>query len=324
MPPTLRHAPITSTQFKQARDKLVARVDVIDPHSDGELMLSGGVDSATVLFAMLEAGRRPRCLTFYLEGVESRDLRVSRSMCQEFGLEHVAVMVPRLPATIREDSRKIIELVDWSRLSSLKKTVVQCVHPFLYLYPAMVGPRPIFGLGGDNFHLPERTWRVLLHEKGDEAIRLVRRSWSADPNYSDWHIQDLGRRVYGKTPVDLYDFTWLGAWFQQFDDVHLNKPCQKWSAVGMFNDYWNRGRWFREQSSFQVNSGLREAHDTIMEPQDKSVVSVYNRMAHQSGAVKLLGTCLPTRDVDGNIIDATGVILGAPTELDYQEVAACL
>ena len=60
----VRAVKVSESDYCYAREMFQWRIETLDPDRKAELMLSGGVDSATVLFTMLESGRRPHCLTF--------------------------------------------------------------------------------------------------------------------------------------------------------------------------------------------------------------------------------------------------------------------
>lgn len=314
---------INELQIQQARRRLLRRVEETDLKGEAALLLSGGVDSATTLFAMLEAGRRPRCYTFHLAGQNSTDLLVAQRMCAHFALEHTAIAVPTSLEILAQDVRRVLSLVDWRRVSRLKKTIVQCVHPFLYLYPAIKEKLLLCGLGGDSFFLTDRKSQVTLHREGEEAVRWQRQSWFHDPEYSDYHIADIGARCYGKTLIDFYDFSWLAAWFQQFTHAELHRPKVKSAAVRWFLDYWRQGNWYREPSAFQINSGLREVHDSLLrQPGERAraVIAIYYRLAREMRLA--FGTEKYARSESGQMLKPDQVAaIGAPTTQDWQEVS---
>lgn len=313
---------IPRAAFLHAREWFVRRAAELDPERQADVLLSGGVDSTTVLFAMLESGRRPRCVTFHVEGIESEDLRAARAITHTFSLEHLVVPVPVDLDTLIRDVGIVIGLIDWSTTDKIRKTVVQCCHPFLYVYPKLA-PLALCGLAADDFYLTNRSDAIAIHRDGETAASAWRRSRSPDPDAADFHIIDIGRRHYGKTVIDFYDWRWFAAWIQQFPISQTHHPRQKWASVGIFEDYWRRGNFYRENSPFQVNSGLRTAHDALLDsPANwvgaKQVLGIYRAMAERQGLLGRLGTNLPRRDSKDRLIDDLGRVYGAPTEEDVR------
>lgn len=303
------HSVISAADVLEARRQLVARVARLDPSGEANLMLSGGVDSATILFALLEAGRTPHCLTFQVGDRTSNDVRVASSMCQRFGLRHTIVRIA--PDLLRDDVAQVLCMVDWTKVERVKKTIVQCVHPFLYLCRAMTSDMAFTGIQGDSFFLTDRKSNVARHAHGEEYVWGWRRSYAADPVYSDYHIGDVAQRVYGKTLVDVYDWPWWAWWIQHYSTALTNTPKTKWAAVRIFEDYWRKGAWFREPDRFQIGSGLRELHDTLLRgTRHRAVIAVYNEMARGLGVD--IGTNIPPYTDRGLILAPDGSAYGEP------------
>lgn len=275
---------ISAEQGQIARRVLVKRAAQLDPDGQAELFLSGGVDSATILFALLEAGRRPRCLTFQLGDTVSVDAAVAASMCAAFGLEHTVVRLPRDTEQLLADVRWVLGHVDW-RQTTVKKTIVQCCHPALYLYPAMHGAYGLWGLSGDDIMRTNRQLALDDYHQGWQKFSRLRRSSTDDPRFTDYHVIDIGRRVFGKRIEDFYNFPAWWAWVQQFPTPEVNHPKQKYAALIAFPDYWRRGNWYRTNSPYQINSGIRQYHDLLLDrPEfaDCTVVQqVYRRLAQE-------------------------------------------
>ncbi len=153
------------------RGHLIKRIEQLDPAGMASLALSGGIDSTTVLFAMLASGRKPRCYTFYCAGHESSDLQSSRRLAKDFGLELIEIPVPIDHETIIADVRKILSL---QAAPKVKKTIVQCLHPWLYICPAMVerGDKHILiGFAADNYYCITRRDSKLLRLHGEAEFK---------------------------------------------------------------------------------------------------------------------------------------------------------
>jgi asparagine synthetase B (glutamine-hydrolysing) len=258
--------------FRQLCEK---RIEQIDPDRKAELALSGGTDSLTVLFSMLSTGRKPRCITFYVRGRLSSDLQASRNVCKAFGLELVEVELPTDPDQIISDIRSILP-----HCHKIKATIIQCMHPWLYMYPRIKSDLILNGLGGDDLYCTQRKVQVALHQKGEEAILSWRHVYSADLDFSSGNIHRYAAH-FNKRNVDFYHCKEIEQWFLQFKAVSLNRPYEKYPSVAAFQDYYSRGKFRRLHSSYQINSGLKEAHERILQTRHnqrkaKAMIAIYN------------------------------------------------
>jgi hypothetical protein len=280
---------ITPSDLAVAKQVLLRRARLlVEQHGVPDLMLSGGVDSATILFALLDQGIKPRCITFQLGDYVSPDVAVASAICAHFGVEHEIVRVPRDPDLLIDDVTWTLRAVRWEVAPRIKKTIVQCVHPMRHAYP-VAGRFVLFGLTGDQFFRTSAQEIRNDHRYGWAAMSHNRQSDCHQPEYSDFHIMDVGRRLFTRTVEDFYDFDAWGAWIQQFPTPVTNRPIQKYPVVAAFEEYWRQGRWYRPNSPYQINSGLREYHDTLLtHPRfadlgAKGVIAVYNKLAADLG-----------------------------------------
>lgn len=270
---------------------MIRRVEDLDPDRDACLALSGGVDSVTTLFAMLEAGRKPRCYTFYAKGHESRDLVSSKALCDHFGLEHVTVPVPVDHDTIVNDVRWLVP-----RVHKLKKTIIQCCHPWMYTYPEMQsrGDKHILiGFAAGNFYALSRKANKLLRKIGekDYAAQGHRGHFFArsqrNLQYVDANVAALGLDYYDILMDDFYACDEIRDWLLQFtiaeihQDEHGNR-FEKAPAIYAFEDYYKQGAFYRKGEAYQVCSGIRDFHDGLLwnpkyNPNDrKAIIGIYN------------------------------------------------
>jgi asparagine synthetase B (glutamine-hydrolysing) len=301
---------------------LIDRVERCDPDRNAELLLSGGVDSSTVLFAMLESGRKPRCLTFHIDGLYSNDLKVSKAMCKTFGLEHEIITLPRETAVIYAECERTIGMIDWTRIPKIRKTHVECLRPFLYLLPAMKTNRVLTGLGADTFYIHSRKLNYARSVWGEDYTWCVRRSYAADPNFSASQMPVFAKKHFNIDLIDIYDDPFMAAWFWQFNTFAPDTPVEKWASVIAFKDYWGRAKWYRKADRFNVGSGLRDSHDTMLDDgkintqHSDGVIALYNRIAKRLKVE--VGTNLPNRSSAGDLIKPDGAIYGVP--YDFSEL----
>lgn len=255
-------------------------LDAMRPYDgiDYALLLSGGVDSATMLAAALVRGHKPHCYTFRLSGYESSDFKVSRSMCETFGLQFTPVIVPQDVDTLIADIKRVMKVIQ-----TAQKTHVQCCHPMLYAADTVLPKRKaIWASTLDFLFGSSRKAQVALHTSGHRAFTEARIKALNDLNLSDRSIERVfsAKNVQLSDPFNfksLIDFM-LGLTFDQ-----MHKPKQKIIAVRAFPEFWAQGSWYRLHDSYQVNSRIREFHDVLLShPINKrghrAIVGLYNEL----------------------------------------------
>lgn len=276
----------------ELRDLMVARCNQIDPQKKATVALSGGIDSVTMLFAMLESGRRPRCYTFYADGYESPDLLAARRVTKHFGLEHVEVAVSVDHDQMVADIRHII-----NNTCKVKKTIIQCVHPWVYTAPAMKrhgDDHILIGFAAGNFFNLSRRDNKALRALGEEEF--LRQGWR-DHKFTDLRFVDGNVAYYCKTAHGIHMDDWYACdpicnWFKKFKVAELHQAedgsrLEKAPCLYAFEDYYKQGPFANKPSSYQVNSKIRDFHDGLLwnpkyNPGHKHqhIIAIYNRIAN--------------------------------------------
>lgn len=272
----------------QLRTRLLAAVSELP--ADTPILLSGGIDSATVLAASLELGRLPVCYTFHLEGSPSQDARVAASMTETTGAELRTVVIPRDLDGLLADVRFLIR-------SGVKpqKTFVQCAHPFHYLARQISADGYSLvshGMAAGDLFPTSRKAMVIYSRGGQEAFDDYRRQqFDLYENARPMGISDLAVEhaagLHGVRLADPYRHPEVVAYALglRFDTIH--RPRQKQVLVDAFPEFWARGAWYRKNSSLQVNSGIREWHDVLLTTDanrhgHKAIVGLYNSIAREA------------------------------------------
>lgn len=258
------------------------RIMEIDSDGKAALALSGGTDSVTVLFAMLDLGIKPHCYTFYMDGIISRDLLSARKLAKDFGLELTEVPIPSDTDSIYADIKAVIPYCE-----KIKKTIIQCMIPWKYIYPAMTEDTIITGIGGDDLYGTQRKVQVAFHSVGDAGIAKWRHCYSDDLDFSAGNIARYGK-VFGKTNIDFYNTNTIFDFINTFSLGAINKPVMKASSIMAFDDYYKKGAYYRDQTehSYQINSRLRDLHDMLLKSKYnkngyKAIIGLYNEIARE-------------------------------------------
>ena len=275
----------TKNDASELRDLFNKRIEKIDPNKEAALALSGGTDSMTALLAMIDTGRHPRCYTFYMSGIISKDLLSARHACKYFGLDLTEIAVPSDIDTMYADIKRVIPLCE-----NVKKTIVQCMIPWLYIYPAIKEEIIISGMGGDDFYATQRKLRVRYHREGDKSILNDRKWYGDDLRFSEANIIRLADK-YGKKHIDFYadeNDKSIEAFLLQYSFDAINKPFDKYPSVVAYADYYEAEPLYRDQTehSYQINSRLRDCHDRLLNSRynrcgHKAIIGLYNQIARE-------------------------------------------
>lgn len=230
---------------------------------DCPLFLSGGVDSATLLAASLELGRKPLCVTFTVGDARTPDLTVASSMTRHFKLEHLVVSIPREEKQLLGDIQQVLSIT-----GSTLKTHVQCSHPFLHMAKALQErghQTALMGMSLDDLWGSGREMSFVLHKKGEEAFREARRKEIQDHTHSDFSVMKVTRHHHVTTRDPFRESSDLIRFMLTLTYREMHKPYTKALAVNAFRSFWDQGKWYRAQDSLQVVSGLKLWHETLLQ-----------------------------------------------------------
>ena len=154
----------------------------------------------------------------------------------------------------------------------------------------------LIGFAADNYYCNTLRDSKRLHELGEvefkaKGFRNHRFDTSDCLSYVDGNVARFCKLHYGVTVSDAYASTPIQEWFKQFTIKELGlaedgRLLAKAPAVYAFSDYYERGPYIRKASSYQVNSGVREFHDLLLdvdrlnpEKKTKAIVSIYRAIA---------------------------------------------
>ena len=84
---------ISQSSELNVHDILIKLVEQI-PQNEVAISLSAGIDSASVLFALLECGKKVIVYSFTLDRKESTDFLCAKQLASTFGLKFVPVILP--------------------------------------------------------------------------------------------------------------------------------------------------------------------------------------------------------------------------------------
>lgn len=255
-----------------------ALLETLEPFRKLPIMLSGGVDSGTILAGLLALGETPHCFAFRLGSHSSSDATTALLMARTYDLRFSLIEIPRNEETLIKDSKEVIR-----RLGSSKKAQVQCGQPVMRMAKAMKRQGytgAIVGTGA--VVMDDRKVSVIFGESGEEAARQYRASKFNDryTNCGTGAMHAIAR-LCGVTLEEPLSEEPIKSHGLVINFMEMNWPKQKGIALRAFPEFWCHP-FYRKNSPLQVNSGVRDWHDTLLASEEnvsgsQAVVAIYNR-----------------------------------------------
>lgn len=237
----------------------------VEPVKDKPLFLSGGMDSVTIAAAAVALGGSPPCYTFRLAGGRLPDFKNAERVAGELGLTFNEIVIPRDVETAVEDIRRVGRLLpsrDW-----VKKTVIQCGIPFLYLADAVRKDGfDLAATGLGDICADGRNVNILWRTEGERAARKYRIKQSDSlliGSGSGSMSVVLCAAAGGVAILDIYRIEPLRSFGLTIDFAEMNRPRQKGIALRSYPEFFNRGFW-RRNEPLQIGSKFREFHDVAL------------------------------------------------------------
>ena len=259
----------------------------MDEYSDiNALYFSGGVDSTTILFALLELGRKPDLVSFELDGILSKDRIIGSDIAKYYGLNYKCINIKCDKESVLSDIKTVLPYMKYPI-----KTHIQCSIPFLYMskYLSSLGHTKSFtGMAADDIHGLSKIVNMEYNLRGEESVRNMRsKTLYNAPRESDYDIWIVSKEFGGVIMKDPYRETHLTEWMLgvPYKELHLER--KKSIAVDAFSDYWklDEKNWYRPGDSLQIVSGIRELHDELLlkdpilnKNNAKGIIAVYNNI----------------------------------------------
>lgn len=223
------------------------------------LLFSGGTDSLTCLFTLLDLGIKPILYTFFLENYHSEDAKASEAISKLYDLEQVFIIIPQDRKKLEDD---VVELI--KELKIYRKTHVQVCYPFLYILPEIKEQFVLTGLSSDSLYGTPAS--MAINFKNDkEGFDSRRKAILSNPESDCFRpLTDLAK-FFGKELVAPYRDKRILDFFLNFAWKELNRPKQKWLSILAFREHYEKYAIYRRNSNLQVGSRIREWHNELLD-----------------------------------------------------------
>lgn len=250
------------------------------------LLLSSGVDSSSVLFSLLEAGKKVTAYSFCLDDRDSKDVVYAEITAKEFGVPFVRVDLPTAIEFLYTD------LITLITMGATKKTDIECGWPMLYTYPVIKERQIYSGIGADGHFCISK--KGMIHYK--EQIDWFRNQLFSSSTYGQAHMHKNFCKVHDKEWVAPYMSEKMINKFMGKSWDEVNKPKQKQPILDSFPKQFKRIKIFPHTNYQLGDSGIAKHFEKLVDTElnfnnHKSVVGIYNNL------VKTIGGSYGTMDI---------------------------
>jgi asparagine synthetase B (glutamine-hydrolysing) len=240
---------------------------------DVAVLLSGGIDSSSLMFALLDAGKRVTAYSFTLGDRESTDFVLARRNSGLFGCDFVPIVLPTDLEMLQADMRLLCAN------GARSKTDYECAWPMLYAYAICSERIVASGMGADGHFCISKKGMIHWRDRIDE----FRRGLYSSPRYAQKPIHDRLAAKYGKVAEMPYLTDAMRAEFLGTTWDEVNKPKQKQPIISAFKEQFARIKVGPHTNLQLGDSGISQHFAKLLDSSwnrrgHRSVVGIYNAL----------------------------------------------
>lgn len=237
---------------KHFTDRIIDKTDVA-------LLFSGGTDSLTCLFSLLDLGIRPTLYSFHLENVIHKDIEVSKLVAEYYELPHNIIVIDRNIERLKHDVKYLVETFKITR-----KTNVQCTYPFLHVLPQIKEKYVVSGLCADDLYGTAKSVAIKGGKDKNKLDEIRMKTLSNLDSSAYRPIKELVENVFNKKFVAPYRSEEIIDYMMKFSWEEMNRPKQKQIAYFSYLNYFENQPIYRKNTNLQVGSKIREWHSELV------------------------------------------------------------
>lgn len=222
------------------------------PSEPVALLFSGGTDSLTVLWILLELGIDVTCYTFNLSYFQSTDLRASKKACEHWKVKQIIVNEDH-DENIPQQLRKVIGVI-----KSARKTHVEVMYGYWYLINSVKEKHIYSGIQADTLYGSNKKSAIHYGKKTAEEFTTYRKELVSNPGQEGLLQARLIAEQFGKILHAPYSDNSIREFFYQYSWKQLNSPRQKMPPVVSFFKEFGELPIYRHDDNMQCGSHLRE------------------------------------------------------------------
>jgi len=233
------------------RSILRSSIAAVLPDEPVDLLFSGGTDSLSVLWTLLDLGASVTCLTFHLSYFESADARASRAACARWSVPLIEVTEDERP--VEQQLRDVI-----AAIGSARKTHVEVAYGYNFLLASCQHRHVFSGIQADTLYGSNKNAAIRQGKASAEEFTAYRRALLESPDQEGLAQMRMLAACHGKVLHAPYADEQIRAFFMRYSWQELNRPRQKMPAVLAFADRFAELAIYRHDDNMQCGSHVRE------------------------------------------------------------------
>lgn len=214
------------------------------------LLFSGGTDSLTILWTLLEIGVVPTCYHFHLAGRESPDTRAARLACSTW---KVPLRIIQSGPNIKADVERTISVI-----RSARKTHVEVMYAYMQLLEAVTERHVFSGIQADTLYGSNKNAAIQCGKESAKEFAKYRAELLANSGQEGHAQANMIAKHFGKILITPYSDGRMRSLMMEWSWAELNRPRQKMPAVLGFAERYAEVAIYRHDDNLQCGSGIRE------------------------------------------------------------------
>lgn len=241
------------------------------PQKDVGISLSSGIDSVSVLLALLECGKNVTVYSFTLDDHESTDFVCAKDLANKLDLKFVPVLLPTGLDVLYKDL-----LMLHNKYGCIKKTEYECSWPYLYVCKVIEQEVLATGMAADGHFVISK--KGILHFKDD--CKKFRENYFSSPNKCQIKQRYKMAEENGFTFFEPYLSNEVYQYLLNTTWEECNKPQQKMPIRRAFD--FGKYMKVKNHTNFQLgDSGIAKHFEGLLNTDCnlhnyKSIVGIYN------------------------------------------------
>lgn len=252
-------------------------IENIKSKQDVALFFSGGMDSMSILLSLMDCNISPHLYSFMVDGVESSDIKICREVAKYFDLKYTEIVIPVGKDILINDVKYIIR-----HFNIYRKTAIQCVHPFIYIFPKVEEQYVFTGLCADDLYGTSKKMAIVSKDRSKfDKLRKEKLSDRTSSAYE--YINQLANESQKTLLAPYKTYQPLIDYLLSLSYKEMNTPKQKNCTYLSFKEIFDTHHWYRRNENLQCSSKLREYHDLLLDTElnihgNKVVTPIYKRI----------------------------------------------
>lgn len=237
------------------------------------ILLSGGLDSVTALYALMSAGASFKALNFSFDGFPSSDKSAVERLQDKIGFDIDYIKIPSEWSVIKDEVHSAIK--DCCKIyGRVREVKVETIFTLTYVDQFIPDDCNVFtGDNGDGILGYNRTMNIMAAHLGEDSERVIRCRKAEDE-------PDEFRHIFSKrhTHKSVYEGD-VEEFLLRFTMRACNRPQPKSIVAYAFEDYHNKYQSYRQPRPFQKASNAKSLFNTIAYGEGyKGALQMFNAM----------------------------------------------